>query len=180
MWLDIFRNSYLNDENMNETISAIDTITLRIPLDIWAPAPMSQGVPRTHVESLYVRVTTSGGVVGWGESFGTAHPMVIAAFDNWIKRLAVGQSVSDEELILHTGSNEHRGGSFSAKTFSTPSCSSSAFRSGNYHICGDNAGYAFSPPLLLGIYLALLKLRIRQEEKGRALDESFFPGNRDL
>jgi L-alanine-DL-glutamate epimerase-like enolase superfamily enzyme len=53
---------------MNETISAIDTITLRIPLDIWAPALMSQGVPRTHVESLYVRVTTSSGVVGWGES----------------------------------------------------------------------------------------------------------------
>jgi L-alanine-DL-glutamate epimerase-like enolase superfamily enzyme len=60
---------------------------------------MSQGVPRTHVESLYVRVTTSGGVVGWGESFGTARPMVVAAFDNWIRRLAVGQRVSDEELI---------------------------------------------------------------------------------
>ena len=84
---------------MNETISAIDTITLRIPLDIWAPAPMAQGVPRTHVESLYVRVTTSGGVVGWGESFGTARPMVIAAFDNWIRRLAVGQSAADEELV---------------------------------------------------------------------------------
>lgn len=84
---------------MNETIAAIDTITLRIPLDIWAPAPMSQGLPRTHVESLYVRVTTSGGVVGWGESFGTARPMVVAAFDNWIRRLAVGQSASDEELI---------------------------------------------------------------------------------
>jgi hypothetical protein len=41
---------------MDETITAIDTIALRIPLDIWAPAPMSQGVPRTHVESLYVRV----------------------------------------------------------------------------------------------------------------------------
>src|SRR5918996_3114663 len=84
---------------MDETIAAIDTITLRLPLDIWAPAPMSQGVPRTHVESLYVRVTNSGGVVGWGESFGTARPMVIAAFDNWIRRLAVGQSASDEELI---------------------------------------------------------------------------------
>src|SRR6187431_845888 len=84
---------------MDETISAIETITLRIPLDIWAPAPMSQGVPRTHVESLYVRVTTSGGVVGWGESFGTARPMVIAAFDNWIKRLAIGQQVSDTDLI---------------------------------------------------------------------------------
>jgi L-alanine-DL-glutamate epimerase-like enolase superfamily enzyme len=60
---------------------------------------MSQGVPRTHVESLYVRVTTSGGVVGWGESFGTARPMVVAAFDNWITRLAVGQKVSDEQLL---------------------------------------------------------------------------------
>lgn len=57
---------------MDQTITAIDTITLRIPLDIWAPAPLAQGVSRTHVESLYVRVTTSGGVVGWGESFGTA------------------------------------------------------------------------------------------------------------
>jgi L-alanine-DL-glutamate epimerase-like enolase superfamily enzyme len=84
---------------MDETITAIDTISLRIPLDIWAPAPMSQGVPRTHVESRYVRVTTSGGVVGWGKSFGTARPMVVAAFDNWIRRLAVGQRVSDEELI---------------------------------------------------------------------------------
>src|ERR1044071_10208937 len=84
---------------MDETITAIDTITLRVPLDIWAPAPMSQGVPRTHVESLYVRVTNSSGLVGWGESFGTARPMVIAAFDNWLRRLAVGQRVSDEELI---------------------------------------------------------------------------------
>jgi len=84
---------------MDETISAIDTIALRVPLDIWAPPPMSQGVPRTHVESLYVRVTTSGGVVGWGESFGPSRPMVVAAFDNWIRRLAVGQSVSDEELL---------------------------------------------------------------------------------
>src|SRR4026209_273286 len=84
---------------MDETISAIETITLRIPLDIWAPAPMSQDVPRTHVESLYVRVTTSRGVVGWGESFGTARPMVGAACDNWIKRRAVGQSASDDELV---------------------------------------------------------------------------------
>jgi L-alanine-DL-glutamate epimerase-like enolase superfamily enzyme len=85
--------------DMNETISAIDTITLRIPLDIWAPPPMAQGAPRTHVESLYVRVTTSGGVVGWGESFGTGRSMVVAAFDNWIRRLAVGQSASDEQLV---------------------------------------------------------------------------------
>ena len=85
---------------MENTITAIDTIAIRIPLDIWAPPPMSSnGVPRTHVESLYVRVATSGGVVGWGESFGTARPMVVAAFDNWIRRLAVGQKATDVELI---------------------------------------------------------------------------------
>jgi L-alanine-DL-glutamate epimerase-like enolase superfamily enzyme len=84
---------------MDHTIAAIETIALRIPLDIWAPAPMSQGVPRTHVESLYVRVTTGGGVVGWGESFGTARPMVEAAFAHWIRRLAVGQSALDEDLL---------------------------------------------------------------------------------
>jgi L-alanine-DL-glutamate epimerase-like enolase superfamily enzyme len=60
---------------------------------------MSQGFPRTHVDSLYVRVETSRGVVGWGEAFGTARPMIVAAFDNWIRRLAVGQKVADEGLI---------------------------------------------------------------------------------
>lgn len=83
---------------MDVTITAIDTIGLRIPFDIWAPAPISHGLPRTHVESLYIRVATSRGIVGWGESFGTARPMVIAAFDHWIRRLAVGQNVADEGL----------------------------------------------------------------------------------
>ena len=84
---------------MTVTITAIDTIPIAIPFDIGAPAPMSHGVPRTHVQSLYVRVTTSNGVVGWGKSFGTARPMVIAAFDHWVRRLAVGQSVTDDRLI---------------------------------------------------------------------------------
>jgi L-alanine-DL-glutamate epimerase-like enolase superfamily enzyme len=84
---------------MDVTITAIDTIGLRIPFDIGAPAPMTQGVPRTHIESLYVRVETSRGIVGWGESFGSARPMVVAAFDHWIKRLAVGQSVTDAGLV---------------------------------------------------------------------------------
>jgi L-alanine-DL-glutamate epimerase-like enolase superfamily enzyme len=88
-------------DTMDDRISAIDTIALRIPLDIWAPAPMSQGVPRTHVEGLYIRVTTASGLVGWGESFGTARPMVIAAFDHWIRRLAVGQSATDGKLVPH-------------------------------------------------------------------------------
>src|ERR1700722_2014403 len=84
---------------MDVTITAIDTIGLRIPFDIGAPPPMTHGVPRTHIEGLYIRVATSAGVVGWGESFGSARPMVIAAFDHWIRRLVVGQSVTDTALI---------------------------------------------------------------------------------
>jgi L-alanine-DL-glutamate epimerase-like enolase superfamily enzyme len=84
---------------MDITITAIDTIGLRIPFDIGAPPPMTHGVPRTHIEGLYIRVTTSRGIVGWGESFGTARPMVIAAFDHWIRRLVVGQSPADTGLI---------------------------------------------------------------------------------
>jgi len=34
MWFDIFRIQALNHGKMDQTISAIDTIALRIPLDI--------------------------------------------------------------------------------------------------------------------------------------------------
>ena len=82
------------------TITAIDTITVRIPLDIWAPPPMaSNGARRTHIEGLYVRVTTSNGIIGWGETFGTARPMVLAAYEHYIRRVAIGQPATDRGLV---------------------------------------------------------------------------------
>ena len=84
---------------MPVTISAVDTIQLRIPLDTWAPPPMFAGKPRTHVEALYVKVTCSDGTVGWGESFGSSGTAVIAAFDNWIRFLAVGKDPTDKTLV---------------------------------------------------------------------------------
>ena len=84
---------------MPVTITAIDTIQLSIPLDTWAPPPLFAGKPRTHVEALYVRVTTSSGVVGWGESFGSSGTLVGAAFDRWIRGLAVGKDPTDSNLM---------------------------------------------------------------------------------
>ena len=81
------------------TIATIDTIQLRIPLDTWAPPPMFAGRPRTHVEAVYVRVTTSNGVVGWGESFGSSGSLVVAAFDNWIRQLAIGKDPTEKNLM---------------------------------------------------------------------------------
>src|SRR3979409_261361 len=84
---------------MPVTITSIDTIPVRIPLDIWAPPPMSHGRPRTNIEGLYVCVQTTRGLVGLGASFGFGRAMVLAAFDNWIRRLAVGQDVADQDLV---------------------------------------------------------------------------------
>jgi L-alanine-DL-glutamate epimerase-like enolase superfamily enzyme len=80
------------------TIASIDTIALRIPLDIWAPPPQFAGRPRTHVEMLLVRVGTRSGVVGWGECFGTNSPLIAAVYDAWLKHLAVGQDATDADL----------------------------------------------------------------------------------
>jgi L-alanine-DL-glutamate epimerase-like enolase superfamily enzyme len=80
------------------TIASIDTIALRIPLDIWATPPQFAGRPRTHVEMLLVRVGTSSGVVGWGECFGTSSPLIPAVYDAWLRHLAVGQDASDPDL----------------------------------------------------------------------------------
>ena len=80
------------------TIASIDTIALRIPLDTWAPPPQFAGKPRTHVETMLVRVTTEGGVVGWGEAYGSSSPLIPAVFDKWIKHSAIGQDATDKEL----------------------------------------------------------------------------------
>ena len=80
------------------TIAAIDTIALRLPLDTWAPPPQFAGKPRTHVDMLLVRVTTSGGVVGWGEAYGSSSPMIPVVFDSWIKHVAIGQDATDPGL----------------------------------------------------------------------------------
>jgi L-alanine-DL-glutamate epimerase-like enolase superfamily enzyme len=80
------------------TIATIDTIVLRLPLDTWAPPPQFAGKPRTHVDMLLVRVTTSGGVVGWGEAYGSSSPMIPVVFDSWIKHVAIGQDATDPGL----------------------------------------------------------------------------------
>jgi L-alanine-DL-glutamate epimerase-like enolase superfamily enzyme len=80
------------------TIATIDTIALRLPLDTWAPPPQFAGKPRTHVDMLLVRVTTSGGVVGWGEAYGSSSPMIPVVFDSWIRHVAIGQDAADQGL----------------------------------------------------------------------------------
>ena len=62
------------------TIETIDTLTIRIPLDTWAPPPAFAGKPRTHVEMFLVRVKCSDGTVGWGECYGSSLPLLNACY----------------------------------------------------------------------------------------------------
>ena len=82
------------------TITAVDAIHLRIPHDMWAEPPLSFAAGlRTHIEAVYVRVTTDRGVTGWGECFGFSGPVVVAAVEGVIRRLAVGQDPTDTTLM---------------------------------------------------------------------------------
>jgi L-alanine-DL-glutamate epimerase-like enolase superfamily enzyme len=80
------------------SIASIDTLALRIPLDTWAPPPQFAGRPRTHVDMLLVRVGTNGGLVGWGEAYGSSAPMIPTVFDTWLRHSVVGQDAADPDL----------------------------------------------------------------------------------
>ena len=80
------------------SIAAVEAIALRLPFDHWAPPPQFAGRPRTTLDTVLVRVVTDNGVVGWGEAYGSFWSAVVAAIDDFIKPLAVGQPVDDVAL----------------------------------------------------------------------------------
>jgi L-alanine-DL-glutamate epimerase-like enolase superfamily enzyme len=82
---------------MPAKITAVDAFQLRVPLDMWADPPLFAGRPRTHVEAVYVKVTTDKGVVGWGECNGFSGAAAVAAVEI-ASRLAIGQDPTDPEL----------------------------------------------------------------------------------
>jgi L-alanine-DL-glutamate epimerase-like enolase superfamily enzyme len=89
----------IKEGEMPVTITAVDAIQLRIPHDMWAEPPLFAGRPRTHVEAVYVRVTTDKGVVGWGECNGFSGAAAVAAIETLIRRVAVGQDPTDPGLM---------------------------------------------------------------------------------
>lgn len=74
-------------------ITSIQTIPVRIPFDVDGPKQEFLGRPRSHIEALYLKVETSGGVVGWGEAFGfNLWPVVRKAMDDFIAPFIIGKS----------------------------------------------------------------------------------------
>ena len=84
-------------------IATITAFPLGIPFDHWASPPMFAGRPRTSLDTVLVRVTTDQGTVGWGEAYGSFRSAVVAAIEQWVSPLAIGQSVYDVELPARIG-----------------------------------------------------------------------------
>jgi L-alanine-DL-glutamate epimerase-like enolase superfamily enzyme len=84
---------------MTVTIAAIEPIALRIPYDRWAPPSLFAGKPHVFMDAVYVKVTASNGVAGWGETFFGGGEMNIAALNHYVGPLALNQSVDDAGLL---------------------------------------------------------------------------------
>jgi L-alanine-DL-glutamate epimerase-like enolase superfamily enzyme len=83
---------------MTIKVERIEAIPLSIPFDHWAPPPVFGGRPRTSMDALYVRLTASGGIVGWGEAFWGGWQATAAVLEHAVAPLALGQDAADAAL----------------------------------------------------------------------------------
>lgn len=84
---------------MPSTIVSISCIPLRLPFHHWTNPPMFAGRPRDKLDSALVRVETSDGVVGWGESYCVEPTALQAIFQTLIAPLVVGKPADDAALL---------------------------------------------------------------------------------
>ncbi|WP_144957861.1 mandelate racemase/muconate lactonizing enzyme family protein [Pseudomonas oryzihabitans] len=81
------------------SIVAIDCIPMQIPFHHWSPAPLFAGKPRTTLDSALVRVKTSCGLTGWGESYCVDAVALTSIFKNLVSPLALGRQANDDDLL---------------------------------------------------------------------------------
>lgn len=80
-------------------IVSVDCIPMRLPFHHWAPSPLFAGKPRTTLDSALVRVETSCGIVGWGESYCVDATALCAVFSNLVTPLAIGKRANDADVL---------------------------------------------------------------------------------
>lgn len=81
------------------TIATVQCIPMRLPFHHWAEPPMFAGRPRNRLDSALVRVETTDGLVGWGESYCVEPRALRAVFESLVAPLAQGRRADDETLL---------------------------------------------------------------------------------
>ncbi|MEB3033431.1 mandelate racemase/muconate lactonizing enzyme family protein [[Mycobacterium] nativiensis] len=86
---------------MPSVIAEIEAISLRIPLKADLPGAALWGEPLEAADALLVKVTTSDGVVGWGEAFGLYGTGLAAhALNELITPLCLGRDAGDIAALM--------------------------------------------------------------------------------
>jgi D-galactarolactone cycloisomerase len=82
-------------------ITRVEPILIAVPYEHGGPKPMRPLGPWTHMETLFVRVETDLGLVGWGEGFGfAASPLTREAIVRVVAPLCVGREFIDVPLFM--------------------------------------------------------------------------------
>ncbi len=77
-------------------ITRVEPILIGVPYEHGGPKQMRPLGPWTHMETLFVRIDTDGGITGWGEAFGfAASPLTREAITRVVAPLCVGRDVAD-------------------------------------------------------------------------------------
>lgn len=94
----------------NPTISALRCWVVRLPFDHGAPAPLFAGRPRTTIDSCWIQLELSNGLVGWGEAYAGDPGAVVSLVRNRVEPLLLGKPVNDMGLVGHTERTLHNMG----------------------------------------------------------------------
>jgi D-galactarolactone cycloisomerase len=77
-------------------ITRVEPILIAVPYEHGGPKQMRPLGPWTHMETLYVRVDTDGGLTGWGEAFGfAASPLTREAISRVVAPLCTGREFTE-------------------------------------------------------------------------------------
>ena len=89
-------------------ITQVEPILIAVPYEHGGPKPMRPLGAWTHMETLFVRIDTDAGLIGWGEAFGfAASPLTREALARMVAPLCVGREVADVPSFM-TGSASNR------------------------------------------------------------------------
>ena len=80
-------------------IRSVTCLQVRIPFNHGAPAPLFAGVPRTTLDSGWIRVELADGSIGWGESYGADLDALSSIFRNRVTPLTEGRDALDPALM---------------------------------------------------------------------------------
>jgi D-galactarolactone cycloisomerase len=82
-------------------IERIEAHVIRVPFDMGAAPRAFAGMNWTSVDSLFVRVVTDEGVVGWGEGWGhVACPATVATLTSLVGPAFIGRDAGDRTALM--------------------------------------------------------------------------------